>query len=155
MMDQRLTEATHVVTGKAFSLVEEFKNFAFKGNVVDLAIGVIIGAAFGKLIDSLVKNVLMPLIGLLLPAEHGYLEWKWVIGSKEVPYGLFLGEAVNFLIVALALFLFAVKFLGWIARSKKEEAAAPPPLTKEQELLVEIRDLLKDRQLPNGSSQKT
>ena len=155
MMDQRLTEATHVVKERAFSLVGEFRNFAFKGNVVDLAIGVIIGAAFGKLIDSLVKNVLMPLIGLLLPAEHGYLEWKWAIGSKEVPYGLFLGEAVNFLIVALALFVFAVKFLGWIARSKKEEAAAPPPPTKEQALLAEIRDLLKDRPTPNGSSQKS
>lgn len=148
MMDQRLTEATHAVTGKAFSLVGEFKSFAFKGNVVDLAIGVIIGAAFGKLIDSLVKNVLMPLLGLLLPSEHGYLGWKWVIGSKEVPYGQFLGEALNFLVVALALFVFAVKFLGWIARSKKEEAIVPPPPTKDQELLAEIRDALKDKQVP-------
>ena len=151
-MDQRLTEATHAVTGKAFSLAGEFKKFAFKGNVVDLAIGVIIGAAFGKLIDSLVKNVLMPLIGLLLPAEHGYLSWKWVIGSKEVPYGLFLGEIVNFLIVAMALFFFAFKFLGWIARSKKEEAAAPPPPTKDQELLAEIRDLLKEKQVPTRTT---
>ena len=130
-------------TRKAFSLFDEFKNFAFKGNVIDLAIGVIIGAAFGKIIDSLVKNILMPFIGVLLPGKHGYLDWKWVINGKEIPYGLFLGEVVNFLIVALALFLFIVKFLGWVMRAKKEEVAVPPPLTKDQELLAEIRDLLK------------
>jgi large conductance mechanosensitive channel len=127
---------------KAFSLLEEFKNFALKGNVIDLAVGVIIGAAFGKIIDSLVKHIFMPLISLLLPGEQGYLDWKWEVGDKVVPYGLFLGEVLNFLIIALALFLFAVKFLGWVTRQKKAEAAAPPLLTKEQELLTEIRDLL-------------
>jgi large conductance mechanosensitive channel len=130
---------------KAFSLVDEFKNFAFKGNVIDLAVGVIIGAAFGRIIESLVKNLLMPLIGVLLPGEQGYLGWKWEINGKEIPYGLFLGEVVNFLIVALVLFIFIVKFLGWIMKSKKAEAAVPPPLTKDQELLTEIRDLLAKR----------
>jgi large conductance mechanosensitive channel len=129
-------------TKKAFSLVEEFKSFAFKGNVIDLAVGVVIGAAFGKIIDSLVKHILMPLVSLLLPSQQGYLEWKLVVCEKEVPYGLFLGEVVNFLIVALVLFLFIVKFLGWVMRSKKEEAASPPPLTRDQELLTEIRDVL-------------
>jgi large conductance mechanosensitive channel len=127
------------------SLFEEFKSFAFKGNVVDLAIGVIIGAAFGKIIDSLVKHVIMPLISVIIPGEQGWLTWKWVIHGKEIPYGLFLGEVINFLIVALALFIFIVKFLGWIMKTKKEEPAAPPPLTKDQELLGEIRDLLKTR----------
>ncbi len=127
---------------KAFSLFEEFKQFAFKGNVIDLAIGVVIGAAFGKIIDSLVKNVIMPVVGLLLPSDKGYEHWKLVVGDKEVPYGLFISDLLNFLIVALALFLFIVKFLGWIMRNKKEEAALPPPLTKDQELLTEIRDLL-------------
>jgi len=131
---------------KAVSLLQEFKNFAFKGNVIDLAVGVVIGMAFGKIIDSLVKNILMPLVSLLLPAEQGYLGWKLVLGGKEVFYGQFLGELLNFLIVALALFVFIVKFLGWVMRAKKEEAAAPPPLTKEQELLTEIRDLLKKSQ---------
>jgi large conductance mechanosensitive channel len=131
-------------TKKAFSLFDEFKDFAFKGNVIDLAVGVIIGAAFGKLIDSLVRHVIMPLVGVLLPGKQGYLGWRWVIDGKEVPYGLFLGEVVNFLIVSLALFLFIVKFLGWVMRVKKEEEAVPPPLTKDQELLTEIRDLLKD-----------
>ena len=132
-------------TKKAFSLLEEFKNFAFKGNVIDLAVGVIIGTAFGKIVDSLVKQVIMPLISVLLPGEQSYANWKWVVNGKEIPYGLFLGEVVNFLIISLVLFIFIVKFLGWIVRSKKQEAAAaPPPLTKEQQLLTEIRDLLKN-----------
>jgi large conductance mechanosensitive channel len=137
---------------KAFSLVEEFKAFAFKGNVIDLAVGVIIGAAFGKLIDSLVKHVLLPLLGVLLPGEQGYLNWKWVVAGREVPYGLFLGEVVNFLVVALALFVFIVKFLGWAVRARKEEVAAPPPPTREQELLAEIRDLLKKGQEPQKTT---
>ena len=128
---------------KAFTLFEEFKNFAFKGNVIDLAVGVIIGAAFGKIIDSLVKHLIMPLISVVMPGEQSYLGWKWVINGKEVPYGLFLGEIVNFLIVALALYIFIVKFLGLVMKAKKEEAAAPLPPTKDQELLMEIRDLLK------------
>jgi large conductance mechanosensitive channel len=131
--------------GTALSLVDEFKAFALKGNVIDLAVGVIIGAAFGKIVDSLVKQIIMPLISIVLPGKQGYLDWKWVINGKEVPYGLFLGEIVNFLIVALALFIFVVKFLGWLIHIRKEEVAAAPPLTKDQELLTEIRDLLKQR----------
>jgi large conductance mechanosensitive channel len=133
-------------TKKAFSLLDEFKAFAFKGNVIDLAIGVIIGAAFGKIVDSLVKHIIMPLIAAITPGDQGYLGWKVTIGGSEILYGQFLGEVLNFLIVALALFLFVVKFLGWILRAKKQEAAAPPPPTKDQELLTEIRDLLKAQQ---------
>src|SRR3954462_6971739 len=132
-------------TKKAFSLFDEFKGFAFKGNVIDLAVGVIIGAAFGKIVDSLVKHIIMPLVGVLLPGKHGYLDWKWVVRGKEIPYGLFLGEVVNFLIVALVLFVFIVKFLGWVMRVKKKEEVAPPPPTKDQELLAEIRDLLREK----------
>ena len=130
---------------RAFSLLEEFKNFAFKGNVIDLAVGVIIGAAFGKIVDSLVKHIIMPLISVATPGEQGYLGWKLVMNGKEVPYGLFLGEVLNFLIVALALYIFIVKFLGLMIRKKKEEATAPPPLTKDQQLLTEIRDLMKSK----------
>jgi large conductance mechanosensitive channel len=131
---------------KAFSLLDEFKQFALKGNVIDLAIGVIIGAAFGKIVDSLVKHIIMPLVSVVVPGKESYLEWKWIVDGKEVPYGLFLGEIVNFLILAFVLFLFIVKFLGWVMRTKKEEVAAPPPPpTKDQELLAEIRDLLKRR----------
>jgi len=125
---------------RAFSLLEEFKNFALKGNVIDLAVGVIIGAAFGKIVDSLVKHILMPLIGLLSPGEQGYLGWKIAVGTKEVPYGLFLGELLNFVIVAFVLYLFIVKFLGFVMKAKQ---AAPPAPSREQTLLAEIRDLLK------------
>ena len=128
-------------TQKVFSLYEEFKNFAFKGNVVDLAIGVIIGGAFGGLIKSLVDNVIMPLVSIILPSEQGYRGWKFVLNGKEIPYGVFLAEVVNFLILALVLYIFIVKFLGALMKSKKE--APPPPLTTEQKLLTEIRDLLK------------
>jgi large conductance mechanosensitive channel len=137
--------AVHDARKRAFSMLEEFKQFALKGNVIDLAIGVIIGAAFAKIVDSLVKHIIMPLISVAIPGKQGYLEWKWVVDGKEVPYGLFLGEVVNFLILAFVLYLFIVKFLGFIMKTKKEEAAAPPPPTKDQELLAEIRDLLKRR----------
>ena len=125
---------------KTSALLDEFKNFALKGNVVDLAIGVIIGAAFGKIVDSLVKHIIMPLISLILPGEQGYLGWKLVVNGKEIPYGMVIGEIVNFLIIALALYIFIVKFIGLIIKSKEE---APPGPTKDQELLTEIRDLLK------------
>ena len=141
-------EKQSVVLGarnRAFSLLDEFKQFALKGNVIDLAIGVIIGAAFGKIVDSLVKHIIMPLVSVVVPGKQSYLEWKWVLDGKEVPYGLFLGEIVNFLILALVLFIFIVKFLGGVMREKKQEAVAPPPPTKDQELLAEIRDLLKRR----------
>ena len=151
-MDPIHKVASIVPTQKAYSLFEEFKNFAFKGNVVDLAVGVIIGAAFGKIVDSLVKQIIMPMVSVLLPGKQGYLDWKWVIDGKEIPYGLFLGEVVNFLIVAAVLFVFIVKFLGWIMRSRKEEKGAVPPLTKDQELLTEIRDLLRQRQTPQGAA---
>jgi large conductance mechanosensitive channel len=126
---------------KAFSLLEEFKNFAFKGNVIDLAVGVIIGAAFGAIVKSLVENIFMPLAGAILPGNEGYKGWYFELNGARIPYGLFLGEVVNFLLVAGILFIFIVKFLGWVMRTKKE--AVPPPPTKDQELLMEIRDLLK------------
>ena len=124
-------------------LLKEFKEFAMRGNVIDLAVGVIIGAAFGGIVKSLVDNIFMPLIGAVLPGEHGYKGWAFVVNGKPIPYGLFLGEVVNFLIIALVLFLFIVKFLGWVMKTKKDEIAALPPMTKDQELLTEIRDLLK------------
>src|SRR5690348_11324779 len=91
---------------KASSLFEEFKKFAFKGNVVDLAIGVIIGAAFGAIVKSLVDDIIMPLIGLIMPGDKGYEGWVWNVGDKAIPYGKFLGAVVNFLIVALVLYVF-------------------------------------------------
>ncbi len=132
-------------TKQAFSLLEEFKNFAFKGNVVDLAVGVIIGGAFGKIVSSMVDNVIMPLVGAVMPGDQGYKDWKLPIGNG-VPVGLFLADVVSFLILAAALFFFIVKFLGWLMKSKAADAveAAPEP-SKEEKLLTEIRDLLKAR----------
>jgi large conductance mechanosensitive channel len=89
------------------------------------------------------KQCGLPLIAALLPVNEGYKAWTLELNGKSIPYGLFLGEVVNFLLVALILFLFIVKFLGWVMHTKKAEAAIPPPPTKDQELLMEIRDLLK------------
>jgi large conductance mechanosensitive channel len=121
------------------SLADEFKSFALKGNVIDLAVGVIIGSAFGSIVTSLVKNIIMPIVSIPIPTQGGYTAWH--IGPILV--GHFLSDVLNFVVVALALFLFIVKFLGFILRTKKE--APPPPLTKDQELLIEIRDLLKNQ----------
>lgn len=131
-------------TKKARSLVDEFEKFAFKGNVIDMAVGVIIGAAFHKIVDSLVKHIIMPTVNMLLPSESDYTELKWTIGEKSIPYGLFLGEIVNFLIIASVLFLFTVKFLGWIRRMRRHEEEKPAKeVAEDVKLLTEIRDLLK------------
>ena len=135
--------ASVVPTRQTWSLFEEFKTFAFKGNVVDLAIGMMIGAAFGKIVDALVKDILMPLVSVVLPGQQRYQEWKAVIHGKDIPYGLFLGEVVNFLLIAVVLFLCIVKFLGWLMRTRQEEATTPPP-TQEEVLLTEIRGLLRE-----------
>jgi large conductance mechanosensitive channel len=142
-----------VPTKQAFSLLDQFKAFAFKGNVIDLAVGVIIGGAFGNIVTSLVQNIIMPLIGVVLPVEKGYERWVTVIRGKEIPYGKFLGDVVNFLIVAIALFFFIVKFLGWILSFHKQEASLASPMTKDQELLAEIRDLLKHQTEDRGNAR--
>lgn len=139
---------------KAFSLFEEFKNFALKGNVIDLAVGVIIGAAFSTVVKSLVDNIMMPLISALTgstPAgtaadKQGFRAWHIDVRGNEIHTGLFLADIVNFILVAFALFIIIQKFLGFVLRYRKEEAVAPPPPTRDQELLTEIRDLLKGKQ---------
>lgn len=134
------------VSKKAWTLFEEFKNFALKGNVIDLAVGVVIGASFTAIVNSLVKHILMPLISILTPGRQSYTGWKAELAGVEVPFGLFLGEVANFLIVALALYLFIVKFLGWVMQFKKATAAAAAPaVPPDVRLLEEIRDLLKAR----------
>jgi large conductance mechanosensitive channel len=127
-------------------LAAEFREFAFKGNMIELAVAVIIGGAFGKVVDSLVKHLLMPAISVVLPAQESYTGWTLVVNGKPIPYGLFLGEVVNFLLVALAVFIFIVKFLGWVMRRRETEAPAPAGPTRTEQLLAEIRDLLQARQ---------
>jgi large conductance mechanosensitive channel len=131
-----LTPAKH-----AFSFLEEFKKFAFKGNMIDMAIALVIGAAFTKLVESLVKHLIMPLVSVVMPGQGGYATWTVELRGVDIPFGQFLGELVNFVILAFAVFVFMVKLIGFLVR-KKEEAAAPPP-TRTEELLTEIRDLLK------------
>ena len=98
------------------------------------------GTIIGYIVIGLLGGAIAKAI---MPGEQGYLAWKWVVNGKEIPYGLFIGEIVNFLIIALALYIFIVKFIGMIAKSKEDEVTQPAPLTKDQELLTEIRELLK------------
>ncbi len=130
-----------VPTTKVLSLMDEFREFAFKGNFINVAIGVVIGGAFSKVVEALVKSILMPFVSLFTPVEKGYAGWTFVFNGVEIPYGVFLGEVINFLIVAAAMFFFIVKFLGWMMNVKKEDPVVV--LTKQEELLIEIRDLLK------------
>ena len=131
-----------LATEKAWTLLEEFKAFAFKGNVVDLAIGVIVGGVFHNLIDSLVKNLIMPLIAILIPGQRPHTHWQFTVRGSTVHIGLLLGDIAHFLLISAILFLFLVKFLGWLMRPKKLDEAAPA-LSRQEELLTEIRDLLK------------
>lgn len=143
-------------TSTLMGMLKEFKEFAIKGNVVDLAVAVIIGGAFGKIISSLVNDVIMPPIGLAL----GGMDFKdLVIILKEAEmdasgeivnaavtlnYGMFIQNVIDFVIVAFVIFM-AIKGVNKLNRKeeKKEEAAPPPPPPKSEVLLEEIRDLLK------------
>lgn len=121
-------------------MISEFKAFALKGNVVDLAIGVIIGAAFGKIVSSFIENVLTPL--LLKPAlDAAHLsKIEDLTAFGTVKYGLFLSAVINFIIVAFVLFLI---IKGINATKKKQETVAPITGPTQEQLLAEIRDLLK------------
>jgi large conductance mechanosensitive channel len=128
-------------------LLDEFKAFAMKGNVVDMAVGIIIGAAFGKIISSMVSDIIMPPLGLLIGGVN-FTDLKLVMkAATDVHpavtwnYGNFLQVTFDFLIVAFAVFLL-IKAMN-AAKKKQEEAPAPPAPSKEETLLSEIRDLLK------------
>ena len=97
----------------------------------------------------------MPLITAFAPGDQQYKDLVWVVNGKEVHYGQFLAELINFLLIAFVLFIFIVKFLGWILRFRKQEAEVPPPSTKQQELLTEIRDLLKRTCPPEAAPSAT
>ncbi len=141
------------------SFSQEFKAFAMKGNVIDMAVGVIIGGAFGKIVSSIVADVIMPPIGLLVGGVN-FTDLKWVLkpavleDGKEVVaavtlnYGNFLQVTFDFLIIAFSIFMF-IKLLTKLTEKKKEEAPAAPPAppapSREEVLLTEIRDLLKER----------
>ena len=132
-------------------MLKEFKEFAFKGNVIDLAVAVIIGGAFGKIVSSLVNDILMPVIGVILGGLN-FTNLKYVItpasgdvAEVAILYGSFIQSVVDFLIIAFSIFL----FIKLIAFRKKKEQEAPPATTApnpEVTLLEEIRDLLKTKQ---------
>lgn len=126
------------------SFIKEFKEFAVQGNVMDMAVGVIIGGAFGKIVASLVDDILMPLIGTLIGQDFAALETK--INGAVVKYGVFIQNVVDFLIIAFCIFLM-IKGINSLNKKKVEEPApeapAEPEPTKEEVLLAEIRDLLK------------
>lgn len=140
------------------SFLQEFKAFAMKGNVVDMAVGVIIGGAFGKIVSSVVADVIMPPLGLLIGGVN-FTVLKWVMKPAEVVdgkeiaavtlnYGNFLQATFDFLIIAFSIFMF-IKLITKLTEKKKAETPAAPPAppapSKEEVLLTEIRDILKEK----------
>lgn len=128
-------------------MIKEFKEFALRGNVIDLAVGVVIGGAFGKIVTSLVNDVLMPVIGLLLGGIN-FADLKYVITPAvgDIPesailYGSFIQSIVDFLIISFCIFF----FVKLVSMKKKEQPAAPVQPAAEVVLLEEIRDLLKSK----------
>ncbi|MCA8918978.1 MAG: large-conductance mechanosensitive channel protein MscL [Planctomycetes bacterium] len=132
-------------------IIKEFRDFAVKGNVIDMAVGIVIGTAFTAIVQSLVKDIIMPPIGYVL----GNIDFKDLainMGTEAAPvtinYGAFINVLINFIIVAFAMFV-VVKTIN---KLKKKQAAAPAKPTKDQELLTEIRDLLQAK--PNASDEQ-
>lgn len=132
------------------SLISEFKAFAMRGNVIDMAVGIIIGAAFGKIVSSFVDGVVMPPLGLLIGGvdfSDLAIVLKEAVGETPavlLRYGAFIQTVVDFLIVAFAIFI-AIKAMNSLRRKEAEAPAAPPAPTKEELLLTEIRDLLREQ----------
>lgn len=131
-------------------MLKEFKEFALKGNVLDLAVAVVIGGAFGKIVSSLVNDLIMPLVGLLTGGiNFSYLMLVLKEGTGDIPaitlnYGAFIQSAIDFLIISFSIFLF-IKLIAGLKRKNKEDVseAEPPKVSDEVILLQEIRDLLK------------
>lgn len=141
-------------------ILQDFKAFAMRGNVIDMAVGVIIGGAFGKIVSSLVSDIIMPLIGVLIGGVN-FKDLKWTFHSpslgSDIParevavnYGNFIQVTFDFLVIAFSIFLF-VKLISRFSRKKaaeeaaKQVSAAPPTVSDEVKLLQEIRDLLKEK----------
>ncbi|PGB01376.1 large conductance mechanosensitive channel protein MscL [Bacillus toyonensis] len=122
----------------------EFKKFAFKGNVVDLAVGVVIGAAFGKIVSSLVKDIITPLLGMVLGGVN-FTDLQFEYGKSAVMYGNFIQTIFDFLIIAASIFMFIKVFNTLTSKKEEEKEEEIPEPTKEEVLLSEIRDLLKQQ----------
>ena len=125
-------------------MLKEFKEFAMRGNVVDMAVGIIIGAAFGKIVSSLVSDVIMPPIGMMM-GGISFSELAIALGEGEnaatINYGVFIDTIISFLIVAFAIFML-IKGMNSMKKKEEEKPAEPPKPSAEETLLTEIRDLL-------------
>lgn len=137
------------------SFIQEFKDFAMRGNVVDLAVGVVIGGAFGKIVDSLVKDIIMPMVGAMMggvdfkqlyinlgSTAYDTMELAEKAGAPLIKYGMFINSMVDFMIIAFAIFV-AVKAINSLKRKEEAAPAAPAPTPEDVVLLREIRDALK------------
>jgi large conductance mechanosensitive channel len=129
-------------------MMKEFKDFAMRGNVLDMAVGIVIGGAFGKIITSLVQDIIMPIIGVLLSGVD-FSKLGWVIKDASegieavvIKYGAFINTIVEFIIIAFAIFM-VIKAMNSLKKKEVAAPAAPPAPSKEELLLTEIRDLLK------------
>ncbi|HBM3477423.1 TPA: large conductance mechanosensitive channel protein MscL [Listeria monocytogenes] len=124
-------------------MLVEFRDFALKGNVLDLAVAVVIGAAFGKIVSSLVDNIIMPLVGVLLGGLD-FTDLSFKVGKSVIQYGDFIQSIVDFIIIAFAIFIFVKVLTSFI--KKKEQTVEETPVPPTEEYLKEIRDLLKEQQ---------
>jgi large conductance mechanosensitive channel len=127
-------------------VIKEFKAFISRGNVIDLAVGIIIGGAFGKIVSSLVGDVVMPIVGIILGGLN-FSTLSAKVGEATIAYGAFIQSVVDFLIIALCVFMI-IKLINKFRKKKEEEPAKspePPAPSKEELLLTEIRDLLKNK----------
>lgn len=125
--------------------LEEFKAFAMRGNVMDLAVGVIVGGAFSSITNSLINDIIMPIVGIFV-SEASFADLSVNIGQAVITYGNFIQAVINFLILAFVVFCM-VKAVNRVAGKKEEPAPPPPPPepSNEEKLLTEIRDLLKEK----------
>lgn len=129
-------------------IIQEFREFAMRGNVIDLAVGIVIGTAFGSITNSLVKDIIMPPIGVILgKVNFSDLKWEMIKASEGMEavtlnYGLFLQTILNFVIVAWAMFMI-IKVMNTLKRKQESGSADAPPPPRQEVLLEEIRDLLK------------
>jgi large conductance mechanosensitive channel len=121
-------------------MLKEFKEFALRGNVIDLAVGIIIGAAFGKIVNSLVNDIIMPLINPMIPGG----DWKTIEVGPGIKLGAFLSVMLDFLIIAFVIFIM-VKAINRLKKKEEAKPTAPAELPPDVKLLSEIRDLLKNR----------
>ena len=142
------------IANKSKGLFDEFKEFIRRGNVLDLAVGVIMGSAFGKIISSLVDNILMPIIGIII-GGYDFSDLAIKVGGARIKYGLFIQNVIDFLIVAVCIFIFVKVINKILTKNKEEEKEEPKEEIKEEVILLrEIRDSLNSSKKSTRSTKK-